>query len=433
MTLTIVTFELEWRGVKGRPPTDSTTPHVPFAPPQLRDHANEQIEGIVHYALPHAKPVGFARVTTGRRVLSLVLLGGVFVLDGYDIAAMALAVPRLDAALGLPATSFAWVFSAILVGLGIGGAVIAPFGDRVGRRPLIVFGCVAVAVFTMATSTATSVTEFLIWRLLTGLAFGAVLPNVSALSAELAPDRLRATLMALVSAGIPLGIALAGLLAPQVVGFGGWQGLFVVPGLMAAALSLVLGYVLAGGVPESQSAAPASRLPQLELFRAPWLLPFGVFAAILSLNAMNIYYLTSWAPTVLPLAGFSQELSDRVFGIVQLAGLAIGVAASIGIDRWRPGPTRLVMFAAMTASFVGVSVTAPDPLRWTLLLMVGMGVMIARIGAIAGPPIGALMIGAGVSSKLYFAAAAVPAALCALAALAVPLALAVRRRVEAAR
>jgi AAHS family 4-hydroxybenzoate transporter-like MFS transporter len=428
----------------------------------LRDHANEQIEGIVHYALLHAKPVGLARVTTGRRVLSLVLLGGVFVLDGYDIAAMALAVPRLDAALGLPATSFAWVFSAILVGLGIGGAVIAPFGDRVGRRPLIVFGCVAVAVFTMATSTATSVTEFLIWRLLTGLAFGAVLPNVSALSAELAPDRLRATLMALVSAGIPLGIALAGLLAPQVVGFGGWQGLFVVPGLMAAALSLVLGYVLAGGVPESQSAAPASRLPQLELFRAPWLLPFGVFAAILSLNAMNIYYLTSWAPTVLPLAGFSQELSDRVFGIVQLAGLAIGIAASIGIDRWRPGATLVVTFAAMTASFIGVSVTAPDPLRWTLLLMVGigtasaggmalpalcaylfpprllssaigMGVMIARIGAIAGPPIGALMIGAGVSSRLYFAAAAVPAALCALAALAVPLALAVRRRVEAAR
>jgi AAHS family 4-hydroxybenzoate transporter-like MFS transporter len=400
-------------------------------------------------------------MTTARRVLSLVLLGGVFVLDGLDIAAMALAVPRLDAALGLPATSFAWVFSAILVGLGIGGATIAPFGDRIGRRPLIVFGCIAVAVFTMATSTATSVTEFLIWRLLTGIAFGAVLPNVSALSAELAPDRLRATLMAVVSAGIPLGIALAGLLAPQVVALGGWHGLFVVPGLMAAVLALVLGYVLASGVPESKTASPtpASRLPQLELFRAPWLFPFGLVAAILSLNAMNIYYLTSWAPTVLPLAGFSQELSDRVFGIVQLAGLAIGVAASVGIDRWRPGPTLVIMFAVMAAAFIGVILTAPDPLRWALLLMVGMGtasaggmalpalcaylfpprllssaigmgVTVARVGAIAGPPVGALMIGSGVSPALYFAAAAGPAALCALAALAVPLALAVRRREE---
>ena len=36
------------------------------------------------------------------------------------------------------------------------------------------------------------------------------MPNVSALSAELAPAGLRATIMAVVSAGIPLGLALAG-------------------------------------------------------------------------------------------------------------------------------------------------------------------------------------------------------------------------------
>lgn len=401
-------------------------------------------------------------MTTARRVISLVLLGGVFVMEGFDIAAMALAVPRLDAALGLPPASFGWVFSAILVGLGIGGALIAPFGDRIGRRPLIVFGCVAVAVLTLATATATSIGEFLVWRLLTGIAFGACLPNVSALSAELAPPRLRATLMAIVSAGIPLGIGLAGLLAPQIVALGGWQGLFIVPGLAAAGLAVVLGYVLASGPPEREadSAPRSSSLPQLELFKAPWVLPFGVFAVMLSLNAMNIYYLTSWAPTVLPLAGFAQSLADRVFGIVQLAGLAIGVAASIGIDRWRPGPTLALMFGAMAASFVMVGLTAPDPLRWTLLLMVGigtasaggmalpalcaylfpqrllssaigMGVLVARIGAIAGPPVGGLMIGAGVSPGASFAFAALPAALCAIAALAIPVALAVRRREEA--
>ena len=188
-------------------------------------------------------------MTTGRRVLSLILLGGVFVMEGYDIAAMALAVPRLDAALGLPPTSFGWVFSALLIGLGAGGALLAPLGDRLGRRPLIVFGCLAVALFTLATSTASSVTEFLVWRLLTGIAFGAVLPNVSALSAELAPERLRATIMAVVSAGIPLGLAAAGIFAPEVIAIGGWQGLFVVPGLVAAALALALGYVLASGPP----------------------------------------------------------------------------------------------------------------------------------------------------------------------------------------
>jgi AAHS family 4-hydroxybenzoate transporter-like MFS transporter len=268
--------------------------------------------------------------------------------------------------------------------------------------------------------------------------------------------------MAIVSAGIPLGIAAAGLLAPEVITFGGWQGLFVVPGLLAAALALILGYVLASGPPErGTDAAPrGSKLPQLELFKAPWALPFGIFAVILSLNAMNIYYLNSWVPTVLPNAGFTLDEAARVTGVFQLAGLAIGVAASVGIDRWRPGPTLIAMFGAMAAAFIAVGLTAPEPARWTLLLMVGigtasaggmalpalcaylfpprllssaigMGVLVARIGAIAGPPIGELTLRAGLSPQAYFAAAAVPAALCALAALAVPLALGVRRREDA--
>lgn len=401
-------------------------------------------------------------MTPARRTLSLVLLGGVFVMEGYDIAAMSLAVPRLDVALGLPPTAFGWVFSALLIGLGAGGALLAPFGDRIGRRPLIVFGCVAVAVATLATATATTVTEFLIWRLITGVAFGACLPNVSALSAELAPERLRATLMAVVSAGIPLGIAVAGLLAPEVIGIGGWEGLFVLPGLAAAALALALGYVLAGGPPEAPagSKASGSRLPQFELFKAPWLLPFAIFAAMLSLNAMNLYFLNSWVPTVLPNAGFTLDEAARVSGIVQLAAIVIGIAASVGIDRWRPGATLALMFASMAAAFAAVGLTAPEPLRWTLLLMagvggasaggmalpalcaylfparllssaIGMGVLVARLGAIAGPPLGAALLSAKASPQAFFATAAIPAALCVLIALAVPMALAVRRREEA--
>ena len=127
------------------------------------------------------------------------------------IAAMSLAVPRLEGALGLAPASFGWVFTALLIGLGAGGALIAPLGDRFGRRTLIVAGCLATGLATLGTATATSIIEFLTWRLLTGLALGACLPNVSALSAELAPERLRATIMAVVSAGIPLGFAPASL------------------------------------------------------------------------------------------------------------------------------------------------------------------------------------------------------------------------------
>jgi AAHS family 4-hydroxybenzoate transporter-like MFS transporter len=393
-------------------------------------------------------------VTFARRTLALVLLAGVFVMEGYDLNAMALAVPRLEGALGLVPTTFGLVFTALLVGIGVGGAVLAPFGDRFGRRTMIVAGCAATGLFTLATTTATTVTGFLLWRALTGLALGAALPNDSALSAELAPEKLRATIMAAVSAGIPLGLALAGTFAPEVIAWGGWQALFVVPGLFALGLAALLWLALDAGLPEQR---PASRLPQLDLFRTPWALPFAVFAAMLALNALNLYLLNSWLPTVLPQAGFSLDLAARVAGIVQFAGLGIGVLASFGIDRWRPAPTLVLMFGCMAASFLAVSLTAPEAARWTLLLSVGvggasaggmalpalcaylfparqlssaigMGVLVARLGAFAGPLVGQAVLDAEAGPQAFFIAAAVPAALCALVALAVPAALAVKRR-----
>ncbi|HYD24542.1 MAG TPA: MFS transporter [Croceibacterium sp.] len=393
-----------------------------------------------------------------RRTASLVLIALVFVMEGYDLMAMSLAAPRLEP-LGLDPAQFGWVYTAMLVGIGLGGAVLAPFGDRIGRRPLIVFGCIAVAALTLATTLATTLPQFLAWRLLTGMAFGACLPNCSALSAELAPERIRATVMALVSAGIPLGLAAAGLFAPEVVAIGGWQALFVVPGLFAALLGVVLWPVLPGEAARSERAPRASRLPQLELFRAPWRVPFAVVATLLSLNAMNLYLLNSWLPTVLPRAGFSLDDAARIAGVVQLAGLAIGVVASVLIDRWRPGATMIGLFALMAACFAAIGAIAPGA-GWIALLMVGvggasaasmalpalcaylfpprllssavgMGVMVARLGAFAGPPLGQAMLDVDVAPQMFLASAALPAGIAALIGLAIPVALAVLRRQEA--
>jgi len=399
-------------------------------------------------------------MTPARRTLSLVLLALVFVMDGYDLNAMPLAVPRLQEPLGLEPSAFGWVFSIVLVGLGAGAALLAPLGDRIGRRPLIVFGCLAVAIATLATATATSIPEFIVWRFFTGIGLGACLPNCTALSAELAPERLRATLMSLVSAGIVVGALGAGVSAPAVVGFGGWEGLFVVPGLFAGILAVMLWWVLPGESAPQVGLAPKSRVPQLELFRAPWRLPFAVFAGALTLNAANLYLLTSWVPTVLPQAGFTVDQAAQVTGLMQGAGLALGMVMSVLIDRWRPGPTMVGAFLFMAACFLAIGLTAPDPLRWTLLLLagagaisgagmalpaltaylfpshllssaVGMGVLVARVGAISGPLIGTAMLDAGVAPRLFLASAALPAGLAALICLGIPAALEVRRNLAA--
>lgn len=398
-----------------------------------------------------------------RTIAALTLLAGIFVMEGYDIAAMGLAVPRLGDALGLAPTSFGIVFTALLVGIGLGGALLAPYGDRFGRRALIVAGGLATGLFTLTTTTATTVPEFLVWRGLTGVALGAALPNVSALSAELAPARLRATVMAIVSAGIPLGIAIAGVLSPNVVAAFGWQGLFYVPGLLALILGAGLWLLLDGGLPEKGDGGEATpKAPQILLFRQPWIIPFAIFAAMLAFNAMNLYLLNSWLPTVLPQAGFTQDLADRVSGIVQFAGIGIGIAASFAIDRWNKAFTLVVMFGAMAVCFFAVSISPPDQIVWTLLLCVGvggasaggmvlpglcvylfasrllssaigMGVMVARLGAFAGPLIGQAVLDAQAGPQAFFFVAAVPAAICALVAFLVPLGLRVKERESSAQ
>ena len=399
-----------------------------------------------------------------RSILALFLLGCVFIMEGFDIAAMGIAVPRLEEALSIPPASFGWVLTGILVGLGVGGATLAPLGDRFGRRALIVSGCLATGLFTIATASATTPTTFLIWRFLTGFALGACLPNVSALSSEIAPDRLRATVMAVVSAGIPLGLFIAGVVAPEVIAAWGWQGLFYVPGGFAIALALVLLLALEGGVPASAAVAgdgrPAkAKLPQLALFSRPWVFPFAVFASMLGLNALNLYLLNSWLPTILPGAGLTLDDAARVTGVANLAGLVIGIAASFLVDNWRKGPALMLLFGAMAASFAVIALTPPDQTRWTLLLMVGvgganaggmvlpglaahlfparmlssavgMGVLVARLGAFAGPPLGAAMIAADVSARSFLAVAAIPAAACVVVALMVGAALKVKGQVE---
>lgn len=401
-------------------------------------------------------------MTGTRRILALILLAGVFVMDGYDLSAMPLAVPHLTGDLGLSPAQFGIVFSAVLVGLGGGAALIAPLGDRLGRAPLIIFGCLATALATLGTATADSVTEFAFWRLLTGASLGACLPNCSALSAELASEKKRATVMTLVAAGITVGAMLAGLTAPEVVGLAGWQGLFMLPALFAAALAGLLWLVLPKEAlrPAASPQESKGKAPQIELFRRPWSLPFAVFAAALTLNAVNLYLLTQWTPIVLPQAGFTVDQAARVTGLMQGTGFVFGLTMSVLIDRWKPGLTLVAAYGMMTICFLAIGLSTPDPARWTVLLLlgvggisgavmalpalspslfpshllssaIGMGVLVSRVGAIAGPMIGQHMLGAGVAPAHFIMVAALPTALCALICLALPRAMAVRERMAA--
>ena len=387
---------------------------------------------------------------SGNRVLALVLLGGVMLIDGYDLNAMALAVPWLAPELGLEPTAFGIVHSAVLLGLGAGALLVAPLGDRIGRKPVIVGGCLAIAVATFATGLSASITAFAIWRLLTGIALGACLANVSALSAEMAPEGKRSTMMALVSAGISIGALIAGFTAPELVDLGGWRMLFFLPGVIALTLAIGLALVLPRDERVSQAPSAArAKVPLVELLRPPLLFPLAVFAGAYTLNAVALYMLISWTPVVLPQAGFPVDLAARVQGLLQGCGLVVGIGLAVLLDRWKPGAALALGYAVIAAAFVAIWATPPAPVLWSVLLLVagggvsgihaalmaltpklfpsrvlssaiGTGVAVSRIGAVAAPLIGGALIAGGIAPAAYFLTLVVPVAICAALVLLVP-------------
>lgn len=398
---------------------------------------------------------------TGPLLLPLLLCALVMIIDGYDLSAMPLAVPHIVRQWDLAAGGFGIALSAVLVGLGGGAVLFAPFGDRFGRRPVILVSTVAIGLTTLGTASGTSIWGFTLWRLATGLALGACLPNVTALAAELAPRRRRAAIITIVSCGISIGAIGAGMLVPLLVAAGGWPMIFIASGVVTLAIAALLFVALpespklllargdmAGlgrvarrlrlgfdpvGLPDGTAPSVSPRRPRLAmlaLLERPYRLATFVFAGLYTLNAMALYTLTSWLPTLLPQAGFSLDMAARLSSLVQFGGLAGALALSWFLDRAMTVAAMITLYLLVALALVGFSIVPATLMGWGLLLLVvgcgisgahlaimpigtsfyppqllsaaiGFAVAVARIGAIAGPLAGGWMIAAGVTPNVF--------------------------------
>lgn len=391
----------------------------------------------------------------------------VMIVDGFDLAAMPMTVPHVSRALGIRPSDFGPALAAVLVGMGVGAVVLGPLGDRFGRRPVAIVHLALIGLATLGTASAATLDQFLLWRLLTGLGLGGCLPNITALTAEISPRRIRARVLTITACGASVGGFAAGFVIPPLIRLGGWE----MPFLVAGGGTLLLALLLLAVLPESPKyfaarapghpgfARVAARLglgdpaafatPPVETPRVPILALFGprfrlataVFAGIYTINALSLYMLASWLPTVLPRAGFSLAEAARLAGILQAGGLVGGIGISVFLDRGHAARALAGAYACVVAALLSFSVLAPDPLSWgALVLVVGAGiagghlallavgaglypapvltsaigfaVAVARIGAVGGPLLGALFVRGQASPQSFFLAVIAPVLLC---------------------
>jgi MFS transporter, AAHS family, 4-hydroxybenzoate transporter len=377
----------------------------------------------------------------------------IVLLDGYDLQAMGLAVPALARAWQLAPRAFTLAQTASILGLGLGSAFIAPFGDRLGRRPLLLAGLAILLVTSLGATTAATPGQLALWRLSMGLGLGVGQSNASALTAEYAPLPRRATIMTLMGVCVALGGVVAGLTAPQVIAVAGWRGLF----LLGAALPLLALVATTAGLPESPAivqrrttaAAQTAGHPSapvrgagslLALLQPPYRERTLRLWLVYGLSAMLLYFLISWLPQFLVNAGWSPTQASHGMAALQFGGIAGSLVQAWLVDR-RQVITALVGGYGMTlitALLFAIPGTAP---AWPVLLVfMGSGVAgvfmsiialgaifypppirvtgfgwagaVTRVGAVLGPLAGGWILAAGLSSRVTLGLTSIPALLC---------------------
>ena len=119
--------------------------------------------------------------------------------------------------MGTGAQSIGAVFSIGVVGMCLGALFVAPIGDLIGRRGLILASVVLVGVAMTATGFATSLEQLMLARALTGLGIGAMLASLTAMVAEYAPERHRNLALGLLHTGYPIDAIIGGFIAALVI------------------------------------------------------------------------------------------------------------------------------------------------------------------------------------------------------------------------
>jgi MFS transporter, AAHS family, 4-hydroxybenzoate transporter len=363
---------------------------------------------------------------SGRHVSVAVLCGLVQMLDGYDLSAIGLAAPSLAKAWSLPPAAFTQAFALSSVGIMVGAMMSGPIADRFGRKPMLLVAVAMFGLFSLLSAFASSLTALVVLRFFTGIGIGGAMPTTVALTSDHAPPRWRTSIVMFMFTGNTIGGFFAGQIAAQLLPQWGWPGIFFVGGVVPLALLVPLIFLLPESPQFKRDARPegARANPVGGLFRHGLAVSTVILWAVFLLNLLDMYLISYWLPTVLHLDGLSPAdaafaasiysaggvLStillgplitrfgaERVLGTsLTMGAVAIGIVALAHLP---PLAMMAVLFAA-GGGFVGSQLglngfTAAVYPAETRSTGIGWALGVGRLGGIAGPIVGGVLLALG--------------------------------------
>ena len=256
-------------------------------------------------------------------LLTVFLCFAVAILEGFDIQAVGVAAPKLAPEFGFNPGQMGWLFSISNIGLVIGAGIGGWLADRVGRKPVFIASVVTFGIFTLATSCATNYESFFLVRFLTGLGFGAALPNMMALASEISSAKNKAFTSSMIFCGMPLGGGTCALITQFLPKDFDWRTLFIIGGLLPALLAPTLYFFMAETLNRDKAATQAKPSTMLALFGARRAAPTLLLWIIFLPTLMILYLILNWLPTLVVANGLTKAVAPQ-------ASLAFNYASVVG-------------------------------------------------------------------------------------------------------
>ncbi|MEW9580038.1 MFS transporter [Paraburkholderia sp. DGU8] len=264
------------------------------------------------------------------------------------------------------------------LGYAAGMLLLAPLGDRLDRRRLILLQiagmCVALVVAAAAPTLIVLIGASLAIGVLATIAQQAV-----PFSAELAPPSQRGQAVGMVMSGLLLGILLARTASGLIAEYFGWRAVF---GASVVAL-LALAVVIILRLPKSQ---PTSTLSYGKLLVSMWHLVVehrALREASLTGAALFAAFSIFWSVLALLLAGAPFHLGPQaagLFGIVGAAGALAAPFAGKFADRRGPRAIITVSIVLVALAFVVFGASAKSIAGLVIgVIILDVGVQAAQI------------------------------------------------------
>ena len=130
-------------------------------------------------------------------------------LFGLDIGVISGALPFISKAFGLATQSQEWVVSSMMFGAAIGAIGSGPVSLNIGRKYTLLIGSLLFIAGSLGCAMAYNIEMLIIFRVLLGLAVGVASFTAPLYLSEIAPQRLRGSLISMYQLMITIGIVIA--------------------------------------------------------------------------------------------------------------------------------------------------------------------------------------------------------------------------------